>query len=78
MENSLSSYDIVWIAKDGSKHSWPCEEHRGMVIYPRNYEMCRVTIHSDSLGPIYGCSKPKNHEGPHETLQERYAKMRWL
>jgi hypothetical protein len=32
--NPLEQYGIKWLARDGSEHVWPCEEHKGATVYP--------------------------------------------
>jgi hypothetical protein len=32
--NPLEEYGIKWLARDGSEHVWPCEEHRGATVLP--------------------------------------------
>ena len=32
---------------------------------------CGASILADSFGKVYGCSRLKDHDGPHETIEDR-------
>jgi hypothetical protein len=38
--SAIRGADLTFVAKDGSKHIWPCEEHKGATILP-NQEAAR-------------------------------------